>query len=284
MNIFELDKKKPIIKDAGVNEGYVNKYGSQIRDLRDQLDKREFKYDIDSDELYNTYRDNYIRQGKLAAEDMMGKATALTGGYANTYAQTVGQQVYQGYIEDANNAIPDFYKVALDRYVAEGNELADRYDRLIDAEEKDYSRYQTEKAQEFDNYLKTLSLMSDLSEQGKDDGEPEAPITWKQTGLTDDNGNPIWITSEGKTQAFGIGYNPYTGTINPDSKNTLVGVHVQKNTFENGYQPDNVNGVKLEKTGATELETGAPIYKSADGKYYIWRDDLNQYEQVEPIA
>lgn len=289
MNKFDRDKKQ-VMKDvetgdpaiSKINLKYDSKYRSEMDDLEKEISGREFKYDVNGDALYQQYRDNYINMGDLAARDMMGKAAAMTGGYANSYAQTVGQQVYQGYLNDVNAAIPDFYQAALDRYTAEGQELMDRYNMLAYKDELDYSRHR----EEVDDYLKMLSAMSNSSGQTEDSkvSGTKAPITWRQTGILDDDGNPIWITSEGKTQAFGNGYNPYTGTINPDVAETWDSLLSAKpNTFENGYQPDNVGGVKLTKTSRTEKGTGKPIYESADGKYYVWHDDLNEYEQVEPV-
>ena len=37
--------------------------------------------DLNGDALYNQYRDQFMRQGKLAAADTVGQVSALTGGY-----------------------------------------------------------------------------------------------------------------------------------------------------------------------------------------------------------
>ena len=57
--------------------------------------------------------------------DTMGQAQAMTGGYGNSYAQTVGQQTYQGYLQGLNDQVPALYQLALDKYNSEGNQLKD---------------------------------------------------------------------------------------------------------------------------------------------------------------
>ena len=45
-----------------------------------------FSYDPDSDSLYQTAKANAIANGKVAMQDTIGQASALTGGYGNSYA------------------------------------------------------------------------------------------------------------------------------------------------------------------------------------------------------
>lgn len=88
------------------------------------LNRKKFSYDLNGDALYQQYKDNYINQGKMAMMDTMGQAAAMTGGYGNSYAATVGNQAYQASLQNLNNMIPELYKLALDSYNAEGDRLA----------------------------------------------------------------------------------------------------------------------------------------------------------------
>ena len=97
---------------------------------------------MNADALYNQYRDQYIRQGKLAMEDTLGRTAALTGGYGSSYAQQVGQQTYQGYLANLNDRLPELYRLALSKYQQEGDDLLSRYDLLSKQESTDYGRYQ----------------------------------------------------------------------------------------------------------------------------------------------
>ena len=95
---------------------------------------------------------------------------------------------------------------------------------------------------------------------------------WYYTGTYDEYDNPIFRNSEGKTQAFGVGVNPYTGTRHRDAK---------YGTFSNGYQPDNIDGVKLKNTGLTTNITGKnQTIWEANGKQWVWRGDLNRYDEL----
>ena len=94
------------------------------------LNRDKFSYDLNGDALYQQYKDNYITQGKQASMDVMGQAAAMTGGYGNSYAQTVGQQTYQGYLQGLNDKVPELYQMALDRYNSEGDRLATNYSLL----------------------------------------------------------------------------------------------------------------------------------------------------------
>lgn len=77
----------------------------------------------------------------MAMQDTMGQAAAMTGGYGNSYAQSVGQQAYQAQLENLNDIVPELYQMALDKYNQEGQELYNQYGLLSDAENQEYGRY-----------------------------------------------------------------------------------------------------------------------------------------------
>lgn len=130
---------------------YESKWQGQIDDIIGRILNREkFTYDINSDALYQQYADQYKNLGKLAMQDTMGQAAAMTGGYGNSYAQSVGQQAYQGYLSQLNEMVPELYGMALDQYNREGQEMYNRYGLLSDQEQQDYGRYQ-------DSYNKWLA-------------------------------------------------------------------------------------------------------------------------------
>ncbi len=101
-------------------------YGQSMQNTLDKINNREkFTYDLDGDALYNQYKDQYINAGRLAMADTMGQAAAMTGGYGNSYAATVGNQAYQGYLQKLNDKVPELYQMALNRYNQEGQDLKD---------------------------------------------------------------------------------------------------------------------------------------------------------------
>ena len=121
---------------------YQSTWKGQLNDTINQiLNRNKFSYDVNGDALYQQYKDQYVQQGKLAMMDTMGQAAALTGGYGNTYGQSVGQQAYQAYLQKLNDVVPELYGMALDQYNQEGQALYDRAALMAQQEDQDYARY-----------------------------------------------------------------------------------------------------------------------------------------------
>ena len=121
---------------------YQSQWQGQIDSIINRILNREkFTYDVNSDALYQQYAEQYQRLGKIAMQDTMGQAAAMTGGYGNSYASTVGNQAYQNYLSQLNDKIPELYKLALDKYQLEGQEMYNQYGLLSDQEAQDYGRY-----------------------------------------------------------------------------------------------------------------------------------------------
>ena len=387
------DALKATEQNKANTESAVKNYGDFAYGLQSSYDdvinkilnREKFSYDVNGDALYQQYKDQYVNQGKMAMMDTMGQAAAMTGGYGNSYAQSVGQQAYQGYLQQLTDKIPELYSLALDKYNSEGDEMYnqysmlsndrstqygewsdgynrkvadrdyyatdyynkyaqeygaynDKYGRLVDQYNmasdayntgfnQDYTMWESglnklidqrdyageyasklydqeygeysdktahdlalaqlaENKRQFDTNLQYDATGSAKLSNGKtvtkaNTGSGAGTYTntlWYDTGTVDEDGNKIFRNSDGKTQSFGAGVNPYTGTKNPDAKN---------GTFSNGYQPDNIGGEPLKKA----TKGGAVIYTNvtgkeqavwkAGGRYYLWRGDLNRYVEVD---
>lgn len=139
---------------------YQSQYQDQISALIGQITNRDkFSYDLNADALYQQYADQYMQQGKMAMMDTMGQAQAMTGGYGNSYAQSVGQQAYQGYLQKLNEVVPELYGMAYDQYQQEGQDMLNQYALLAGQDEQEYGRHQdavseyyTQLQQAYDNY------------------------------------------------------------------------------------------------------------------------------------
>ena len=155
----ETDEGKAAWGEKSDAESAVDKYGDytwtdqgKLDDYMSEWENRpEFTYDFNADALYQQYKDKYIQQGKMAMADAIGQASAMTGGYGNSYAATVGNQAYQSHLQNLNDIIPELYQMAYDRYNQEGQDLlntismlrgerdfdygvwGDKYNRLVDA-------------------------------------------------------------------------------------------------------------------------------------------------------
>ena len=114
----------------------------QINGIIDRIMNREdFSYDVNSDALYQQYKDQYSTLGKLAMQDTMGQAAGLTGGYGSSYASTAGNQAYQSYLSQLNEVVPELYGMARDQYNQEGQDLYNQYGLLTDQENQDYGKW-----------------------------------------------------------------------------------------------------------------------------------------------
>ena len=114
-------------------------YSDMLKDIYNQIMNREkFSYDLNGDALYQQYKDKYIQQGKMAMMDTMGQAQAMTGGYGNSYAQSVGQQAYQSSLQNLNDIVPELYQLALNQYNQEGQELYNQAALLGQQEDREY--------------------------------------------------------------------------------------------------------------------------------------------------
>ena len=130
------------------------------------LNREKFSYDLNGDALYQQYKDQAVLQGQQAMMDTMGQAQAMTGGYGNSYAQQVGQQTYQGYLQQLNDKVPELYQLALNQYNQEGQDLYNQYGLYADREQQDYGRYRDQVS---DYNTELARLTEDARYQGEQD-------------------------------------------------------------------------------------------------------------------
>lgn len=148
---------------------YGNTYDQQINDIYNQIVNRDkFQYDLNSDMLYQQYADQYANKGLMAMRDTMGQAAALTGGYGNSYAQSVGQQQYDAYLQQLNDVVPELYGMAYDQYEAENEQLMNQYAMLGDMRDDEYGRYQDELNAYWQNVNYHTDRLNDAYAQGYD--------------------------------------------------------------------------------------------------------------------
>ena len=146
---------------------YQGSYDQQLQDIYNQIVNRDkFSYDLNSDMLYQQYADQYTQRGKMAMMDTMGQAAALTGGYASSYGQAVGQQQYDAYLQQLNDVIPELYGMALDQYNQEGQDLLNQYAMVGDMADDEYGKYQDS----LNQYWQNLSYLKGQADDAYDQG------------------------------------------------------------------------------------------------------------------
>lgn len=127
---------------------YASEYTKRIDEMVNQvLARDDFSYDPENDPVYKKMKDEQVYLGKRAMNDAMGAAAALSGGYANSFAETAGQHAYQDYMAQLSNGMDDLYQLALSAYDAQTSRMENELKALTEAEEKAYKRYLDDVAQ-----------------------------------------------------------------------------------------------------------------------------------------
>ena len=141
-------------------QGYTSKYQPQLDAIMQQIQNPEkFTYSFNNDEMFKYYADLYTQKGKQAAQDTMGQAAALTGGYGNSYAQSVADQTYQQYLLSLYEKGDQLRQEAYQRHQDDRADLYNRYNTMQAADQTDYGRYrdaysdwENERAYQTDQY------------------------------------------------------------------------------------------------------------------------------------
>lgn len=125
-----------------VKPTYTSKYDDTISGLMDKISNREsFSYDFNADPLYQNYKDSYTKLGKEAGINAAASASALTGGYGNSYATTAASQANQQYLTQLNDVIPELYSAAMDKYQMETEDLYNQFNMYETEENRQYGKY-----------------------------------------------------------------------------------------------------------------------------------------------
>ena len=106
-----------------------------------QQNRPAFSYDPEQDVFWQSAKDQYLRQGQKAMEDTLGRASALTGGYASSYAQNLGQQSYRESLGELGKLLPELYDRAKASYDSETKRLLDQIDTALGLYDSDYQNY-----------------------------------------------------------------------------------------------------------------------------------------------
>ncbi len=154
---FKYATKKPVYKKSeGVSQAqekleawegakpdeYKSKYSEKINEILNEiLGREDFSYSISSDPLYEQYKGLYTNNGKKAMMDTVGNASALSGGYTNSYAVTAGEQAYNEYLTQLNDIALDLRDRAYKEYTDKGDKLINDATLLRSLDKEDYEKY-----------------------------------------------------------------------------------------------------------------------------------------------
>ena len=121
---------------------YVSKWQQQLDAAMEKILNREkFSYDLNGDALYRQYKDQAVQNGRMAMQDTLGQAAAMTGGYGSSYGQTAAQQAYRQQMADLSGKASALYDKARAEYDRQANADKQNYDLLLQRENSSQNQY-----------------------------------------------------------------------------------------------------------------------------------------------
>ena len=253
---------------------YQNSYETELENIYNQIMSRPaFSYDLNSDALYQQYKDQYIFEGNSAMRDTMAQAAALTGGYSSSYANVLGQQQFNAYLGKLNDVVPQLYDRALDSYESAGAALKSNFDFVNSQAAAEYERYMDELGifNDKTDYL-TQRLDKAYDERGDAYEKLTALMAYSGYNPTDDDLNQSGMTRE-QADAYLKAWqttNPLmayiNGVISADQYFAITG------TYPPGYA--------VPGAGGGEWYGGSGKKKKEDGKVDVV-DIATQRAQIE---
>lgn len=133
-NLAAVQQQKP--------QSYNSKYGAALDNILAQIQNpQDFKYSFDGDEMFKYYADLYTQNAKQGAQNAMGQAVGLTGGYGNSWASSQANQAYQQALLPLFERGLDLRDRAYQQYQDKQNNMMDTAGLLQSMDATDYGRY-----------------------------------------------------------------------------------------------------------------------------------------------
>lgn len=121
---------------------YESQYSAKIDALLNQiLNREEFSYNLETDPLYQQYKNQYQREGTRAMNDTLASAASGAGGM-NTWAVTAAQQANDYYNAQLNDRVPELYRLAYEMYLQDVDGQVRDLGLLQQMDNTQYGRYQ----------------------------------------------------------------------------------------------------------------------------------------------
>lgn len=225
---------------------------------------------------YGTNLSSIINQRNSQLNDLEKQRVNLVDTYNNNRLNLENEY---------NNNIANLQSSIDDKALNEYNTI---YNKYLAIKQQEYENEQAEKAaaEAIRQYNEKMAYQQARDAVADSQWEKQYSLAKKSSsGVENTKKAPISDGTDIDNSTNTIGVNPYTKTINEDIKNGV---------FSNGYQPDNINGVKLSKSGKTVsqmLGTSGNVGRSGinidsqnvwmvNGKYYVWDGSQNKYIDI----
>ena len=287
----EARKNKETEDKKALNDytAYVNPYGYQAESMASNGLNNSGVSETAKLGAYNTYQNRLATSNKALQDTITEYDTAMNEARLTndvTKAQTALSKLQmqleyqQNYMNNkstiAQNQLSNNQNLDSEYYNRYQTEYANIQNEKAQAEA--IRQWETELAEQQRQYNESLAFQKEQWEKEYALANSSASTSSKSKSSSSSGSNYEQLTN----QAY---VNPYTNSVNSDAYN---------GTFSNGYQPDNIGGTKLKKSGQTVSEyfgtTGSVDSrgKNIDNqnvwkigkKYYVWDGGANQYVEV----
>jgi hypothetical protein len=190
--------------DASGGFNFVFSRQNELDDAKDNLaNYGDFSFDINKDAFYKDAVDQYTKLGKLAMEDTIGKASAMTGGYGNSYAQSVGQQAYQGQLDNLNDVGMQLYDRALERYKMGKDDILTQINLLQDESDTEYDRKKSNHDAKVDKLYKEFLIATDNLESYKSELRDEVDFENAEIDALNEMTWDMWLAENSGGASLG---------------------------------------------------------------------------------
>ena len=149
---------KKLEEAENINIEQPNTYADQLEAAVANVGK-PYQYDWNTDQLYQDYKKGYMTEAQKAKNNVINAGKTLTGGYPDTYVDSVAQQQYSNYMTEINRLAPAFENLAYSQQMMENQDALKQAAMLADLSNTEYARYrdlvgdaQNNRKYEFNNY------------------------------------------------------------------------------------------------------------------------------------
>ena len=288
----EKAEKNYIKEQKGAYADYqksTNSYGVNAENLASSgLNKTGYS-ETTRTNAYNTYQNRYMSARETYNDAILNYDNAIKEArLANN--STLAEIAY--------NALKEQLELSLEGFQYKNTLIQTKLDAINTQEDRYYTRYQDVLNQintenqlraEQEQFEKQLQWEKEQAAQEQANWEKEYALSLASLRKSSSGGSSRSSSSSSSGGAASLTNNGYE--VNTAYYQGNKNADCQYGTFSNGYQPNNVNGDKLSKTGdtltfTTQTLSGQPmtvtqnIWKTSDGSKYYWEGRQNKYIKI----
>lgn len=290
----EKEYQKEAIANKNAYYDFINPYGVQAEiQAQNGLNRAGYSETVKS-QAWTTQQNRTAQARASMNEAKLQFDNAIKEAYLNNDVNkaNLALQILQQQQEETLrnfNYISDTKQNQLSTSLNLDSEYNNRYNNLYSqiqqekAREEAIRQWEAEIAEQQRQYNESLAYQKEQDRIAQQNWEKEYVLSKYNTYSSGGSGGYTLTNGNGE-QLSGSVTNPYTGTRNKDA---------EKGTFSNGYQPNNVNGAKLSKSGykvsdifansaygSTGISLANQSIWKANGKYYVWDGSIDDYIDV----